>query len=89
MLLIAIIAFEFAIVSAIPLATEAVPGSPARGLALSLGTGTLGRATMSVVATRLYVDRGMGWPAAICAFFATGMVLAMWRANSMRRAELG
>ena len=87
MLLVAIIAFEFAIVSAIPLATEAVPGSPARGLALSLGTGTLGRATMSVVATRLYVDRGMAWPAAICAIFATGMVLAMWRAHSMRHAE--
>lgn len=87
MLLIAIVAFEFAIVSAIPLATEAVPGSPARGLALSLGTGTLGRATMSVVATRLYVDRGMAWPAALCAVFATGMVLAMWTAHRMRRAD--
>ncbi|MFM2076421.1 MAG: hypothetical protein RJA49_311 [Actinomycetota bacterium] len=84
LLLVAIVAFEFAIVSAIPLATEAVPGSPARGLAISLGMGTLGRATASVVATRLYVHHGMTWPALMCAVLAAGMVLAMWRADADR-----
>jgi len=86
MLLLAIVAFEFAIVSAIPLTTEAIPGSPARGMAFSLGMGTLGRATASVVATRLYVDHGMAWPALMCAALATGMVLAMWRAHQMSAA---
>lgn len=88
LLIAAIVAFEFAIVSVIPVATETVPGSPAKGLALSLGAGTVGRATMSVAATRLYVDRGMAWPAALCALFATGMVAAMWQADRMRRTEV-
>jgi MFS transporter, DHA1 family, inner membrane transport protein len=83
LLVVAIAAFEFAVVSAIPLATEIVPGAPARGLALTLGFGTFGRATCSVVATRLYVHHGMAWPAVMCACFATGMVLAMWRAYTM------
>jgi predicted MFS family arabinose efflux permease len=86
MLLLAITVFEFAIVSAIPLTTEAVPGSPSRGMAISLGMGTLGRATASVVATRLYVHHGMTWPALMCAALASGMVLAMWQANRMRLA---
>ena len=84
--MVAIASFEFAIVSAIPLATEIVPGAPARGLAITLGFGTLGRATASVIATRLYVHHGMAWPAMMCACLASGMVLAMWRANSMARA---
>jgi len=87
MLLLAITVFEFAIVSAIPLTTEAVPGSPSRGMAISLGMGTLGRATASVVATRLYVHHGMTWPALMCAALASGMVLAMWQANRMRVAD--
>ncbi len=81
MLVIAIVGFEFAVVSAIPLATESVPGSPAKGVAFSLGAGTVGRATASLVATRLYVDHGMGWPAVIAAIAASGMVVAMWRVH--------
>ncbi|MFZ4721032.1 MAG: MFS transporter [Ilumatobacteraceae bacterium] len=81
LLLLAIVAFEFAIVSVIPVATETVPGSPAKGMAFSLGAGTVGRATMSGVATRVYVDHGMAWPAALCAVFATGTIVAMWRAD--------
>jgi predicted MFS family arabinose efflux permease len=84
LLIVVIIAFEFAIVSAIPLATESVPGSPAKGLAFSLGAGTLGRATASLVATRVYVDHGMGWPAVMSACLAAGMVLAMWRLHTAR-----
>lgn len=70
MLVIAIAAFEFAIVSAIPLGTAVVAGSPARGMALMLGAGTSGRAMMSITATRLYSAHGMAWPALLCATFA-------------------
>ncbi len=82
LLIVAIVAFEFAVVSAIPLATESVPGSPAKGVAYSLGAGTVGRATASLVATRLYVDHGMGWPAVMSACLASGMAIAMWRVHA-------
>ncbi len=84
MLIVAIVAFEFAIVSAIPLATESVPGSPAKGVAFSLGAGTVGRAAASLVATRLYVRHDMGWPAVMCACLAAGMVVSMWRVHAAR-----
>ncbi len=69
-LVVAIAAFEFAIVSAIPLGTAAIEGSPARGMALMLGAGTFGRAVTSITATRLYAAHGMTWPAVLCAAFA-------------------
>jgi uncharacterized membrane protein YeaQ/YmgE (transglycosylase-associated protein family) len=78
---VAIAAFEFAIVSAIPLATDIVPGTPGRGMALTLSMGTLGRALASIPATRLYSRHGMAWPAVMCAVFASGTVFAMWRAH--------
>ncbi len=70
MLVVAIAAFEFAIVSAIPLGTAAVAGSPARGMALMLGAGTFGRALCSIAATRLYDAHGIAVPALVCAGFA-------------------
>jgi predicted MFS family arabinose efflux permease len=75
--ILAIAVFEFAIVSAIPLSTAAVVGSPARGMALMMGAGTVGRATASVPATRLYEQFGMAWPALLCAVLGTGAVVAM------------
>ncbi len=75
-LVIAIAAFEFAIVSAIPLGTAVIQGSPARGMALMLGSGTFGRAVMSITATRLYASHGMAWPATLCAAFALLSALA-------------
>ncbi|MEI7546663.1 MAG: MFS transporter [Actinomycetota bacterium] len=75
-LVVAIAAFEFAIVSAIPLGTAAIAGSPARGMALMLGAGTFGRALCSVTATRLYDARGMAYPALLCAGFASCTTLA-------------
>lgn len=77
LLIIAILSFEFAIVSIIPLSTESIPGSPAKGLSFNLGAGTVGRATMSIIATRVYVHQGMGAPALMCACFAGGTVIAM------------
>jgi len=75
--IIAIAVFEFAIVSAIPLSTAAIVGSPARGMALMMGAGTIARAAASIPATRLYESRGMAWPALLCALLGTGTVLAM------------
>jgi hypothetical protein len=71
LLAIAVLAFEFAIVSAISLGTALVPGSPARGLGLLIGVDTVGRSLMSVPATRLYEHHGIAWPA------ASGTVLAV------------
>ncbi len=56
LLVIVVLGFEFSVVSAISLGAELVPGSPARGLGLLIGVDTVGRATMSVPATRLYLE---------------------------------
>ncbi|MFV0306655.1 MAG: MFS transporter [Desertimonas sp.] len=58
-----ITAFEFAIVSAIPIGAELVPGSPGRGIGTMIACGTVGRAAMAIPATRLYEDHGIGPPA--------------------------
>ena len=42
-----------------------------RGLGLLVGVDTVGRAMMSVPATRLYTSHGIGWPAAMTAILAT------------------
>lgn len=70
LLAIGVLGFEFAVVSAISLGTGLVPGSPARGLGLLIGVDTVGRAVMSIPATRLYSSYGIGWPAAIAAGLA-------------------
>ncbi len=69
LLAVGVLGFEFSVVSAISLGTGLIPGSPARGLGLLVGVDTVGRAVMSVPATRLYTSYGIGWPAAI----ATGL----------------
>ena len=85
LLIVAIGAFEFGIVSAIPLGTAVVPGSPARGMAMMFGAGTFGRALASVPATSLYEHRGMAWPAAMCATFAMVTVGSFLRLERRRR----
>lgn len=87
LLILAIALFEFAIVSAIPLSTQAVTGSPARGIALLIGSGTVGRALASIPATKLYERFGMGWPALLSAGLAIGTTLSMvtlYRTNQNR-----
>ena len=66
-LAVAIAGFEFAIVSALAIGSQLVAGSPARGLALMIGGGTLGRAVAAVIATHAYDRYGIGWPAVMCA----------------------
>ena len=86
---VSIAAFEFAIVSAIPLATALLPGSPARGMALLMGAGTMGRALADVPATRLYDHFGFLWPTLMCVGFGVLSVIAFRatkRSNDRRLA---
>ncbi|MEX0847556.1 MAG: MFS transporter [Ilumatobacteraceae bacterium] len=82
-LAIGICGFEFAIVSVLAVGSALVPGSPARGLAILLTGGTLGRAIASIPATRLYESHGMAWPAAMSAVFAACTVAAMLIARAI------
>ncbi|CAB4363102.1 unannotated protein [freshwater metagenome] len=86
-LAVAIAAFEFAVVSAMPLGTAAIAGSPARGMALMLGAGTTGRALCSITATRLYDAHGMAAPALLCAGFALCTIVAYGQMHRRRVAR--
>ncbi len=72
-------AFEFAIVSALPLASNLVPEHPTRGLGLMMGGGTLGRALIAAPATAAFASHGMWLPATIGATCATATVASHWR----------
>lgn len=76
---VAIVMFEFAIVSGIALASELVPGSAARGLAWVVSATTLGRALVAIPATRLYQHLGIDGPAVLTAVLAAGAVVAFAR----------
>jgi predicted MFS family arabinose efflux permease len=86
LLAIAVLGFEFSVVSAISLGTGLVPGAPARGLGLLVGVDTVGRAVMSVPATRLYTSYGIGWPAAIAAALAAVAVATIMLSSPRTRA---
>lgn len=88
MLIVAIAAFEFAVVSFIPLGTEVVPGAPARGMAVMFTFGTLGRATAAIPATSLYVRHGMTWPPLLSAVLAAATVTVLWRVGRAGRTEV-
>ena len=77
LLAVAVLGFEFAIVSAISLGTNLVPGFPARGLGLLIGIDTVGRSLMSIPATRLYTHHGIVWPASLEASLAAVAVALM------------
>jgi predicted MFS family arabinose efflux permease len=72
-------AFEFAIVSALPLASNLVPEHPSVGLGLMVAGGTLGRALMAAPATVAFARHGMWLPAIIGAVCAATTVLSHWR----------
>ena len=76
---VAIVMFEFAIVSGIALASELVPGSAARGLAWVVSATTRGRALGAIPATKLYQHLGIGGPAVLTAALAAGAVVAFAR----------
>jgi predicted MFS family arabinose efflux permease len=77
LLVIAILGFEFGIVSSLAIGSRLVPGSPARGVGAMIAAGTSGRALVSVPATALYERSGFGWPAAMSAVLACGTIVAM------------
>ena len=69
-----LLGFEFSIVSILPLAANLIPASPGRGLGIVLAGGTLGRASMSLIATAAYDKFGINVPAFIGAICAAGMI---------------
>lgn len=69
-LVIAVIGFEFSVVSAIPIGSRLVPGAPAVGLGILIASETFGRAAVSIPATRAFTRYGMAAPALICAVAA-------------------
>lgn len=56
--------FEFAIVSALSMGSQLVPGAPARGLGIVIAAGTTGRAVATVPTTWLYERHGI-WASAL------------------------
>ena len=76
--------FEFAIVSALPIVANMIPGAPGRGLGLGMGGATLGRAAMAVVATSAYGAACFGLSAALAAAWAVIGAVAI---SAYRRAE--
>jgi predicted MFS family arabinose efflux permease len=87
-----IAAFEFAIVSCIPIGGELIPGSPARGLGTMIACGTLGRAFTAIPATRLYDRWGLSAAALLGAVFAalagTAMVVRLRILGERRSAAV-
>jgi len=67
-----IAAFEFSIVSTIPIGAELSPGTPGRGIGALLAAGTVGRMLMAVPATVLYEAHGFRAPA-LLAVAAAGL----------------
>ncbi len=69
--------FEFAIVSAIPIGAELVPGSPGRGVGTMVAWATVGRAAIAIPATRLYERYGLAPAALMAVGFAAVACVAM------------
>jgi predicted MFS family arabinose efflux permease len=79
-------AFEFSIVSLIPIGAELVPGLPGRGLGLLMGAATMGRAITTIPTTWLYDHVGIAASAALAAGWATLAAVAMAvRVRSLRQ----
>lgn len=69
--------FEFSIVSAIPIAGDLVPGSPARGLALLMASSAIGRGITTIPTTWLYEQHGIGASATLAGGWALVGAAAM------------
>jgi MFS transporter, DHA1 family, inner membrane transport protein len=84
-----IAAFEFSIVSTIPIGAELSPGTPGRGIGTLLAAGTVGRMLMAVPATVLYDAHGFGAPA-LLAVAAAGLAgTAMLARQRLHRHRYG
>ena len=83
-----LLGFEFAIVSLLPLAANAIPESPGRGLGFAIGGGTMGRAVMSLVATSTYDSHGIEVPATIGAGCALLVIVCLWVHSRVTRVAV-
>ena len=75
-------AFEFSIVSLIPIGAELVPGLPGRGLGLLMGAATLGRVITTIPTTFLYDRVGIAASATLAVGWASIAAVTMtvrWR----------
>ena len=77
MIVVFVGAFEFSIVSLIPIGAELVPGLPGRGLGLLMAAATLGRAVTTIPTTWLYDRVGIAASAALAAGWATFAAVTM------------
>lgn len=80
-------AFEFCIVSAIPIGGDLVPGRPAAGLGFIVAATTLGRSITTIPATRLYEAHGIAGTAALAVVMACGVTAAMAARLRTQRAR--
>lgn len=71
MLIVYVAGFEFALVSMLPLAANLIPAAGGVGLGLTVGSGTLGRALFSSIATWLYDTVGAIGPTVAATLLAT------------------
>jgi predicted MFS family arabinose efflux permease len=81
-------AFEFAVVSALPIAANLIPGSTGVGLGAAVGAGTFGRAVMSAIATALYDSHGFAAPGLVGALLALVAGLLTFAYSRMQRVTL-
>lgn len=58
-------AFEFTVLAVMSLSNNLIPPNPSRGLAMTVGAATLGRALMAPAATAAYSAHGMWLPAVL------------------------
>jgi predicted MFS family arabinose efflux permease len=72
-----IAAFEFSLVSAIPIATTLVPGRPAAGLGRYVTAMTIGRTVTTIPATLLLEHRGFSWCMAVGGSLAVAVAVLM------------
>ena len=82
-----IAAFEFSIVSTIPIGAELSPGAPGRGIGTLLAAGTVGRMLMAVPATVLYDAHGFGAPVLLAIGAASLAGAAMAARHRIRRHQ--
>jgi predicted MFS family arabinose efflux permease len=82
-----IAAFEFSIVSTIPIGAELSPGAPGRGIGTLLAAGTVGRMLMAVPATVLYDAHGFGAPVLLASGAAALAGAAMLARHRMRHRQ--
>jgi predicted MFS family arabinose efflux permease len=80
-----IAAFEFSIVSTIPVGAELIPGAAGRGIGALLVAATLGRTAVVIPATRLYESHGFGAPAFVAAGSAALAGMAMRTREALLR----